>query len=114
MNTLKAFVTRQLTLYGWTALPGAALASKTYPTAVGPKEAHVYLADYGQDCEQVALQGCYDSEGRNCLEARGVLIPKKASAAQICEQVAKFVQGADQAVNASYAAKLYNASLTTG
>lgn len=92
--------------WGWTAAKGAALATKTYETAVGPKVALAYLADFRADDPNTTLSGEYQSEGRNILEAHGVLIPKTADAAERRKLFERFARGADLQVGQSYAARL--------
>ena len=106
MDRVRALIKRALVDQGWTALPGPALAEKVYATAVGPKSAHVFLADFGADSSNYSLTGYYWTEGRNCLEPCGVLIPKASSATGVAEHVALFAKGADAAVAQSYAVRL--------
>lgn len=89
--------------HGWVLVEGGtALATKVYPTAVGPKEAQVYLARSRDDDPNQTLSGQYYSEGRNIM-AVGVLLPKAAAAADVERLVAQFAREADAAVDASYA-----------
>ena len=91
---------------GWVAEDGTAIASKMYDTAVGPRQAHVYVQDYGPQEGSVSLFGDYHSEGRNCLSTCSVSVPRFASAEDIRPLVLKFVTQADKAVGESYAARL--------
>lgn len=89
--------------HGWVLVEGGtALATKVYPTAVGPKEAQVYLSRCRDDDPNQSLSGQYYSEGRNIMSA-GVLLPKTAEAADVERLVARFAREADAAVDASYA-----------
>ena len=102
---LKAEVVAELVALGWTASGYTAIASKTYRTAVGPKEAHVYLAGENTDWDNCWLAGDYQSEGRNIL-SRGLLIPKNADTATVRDLIRRFAADADLLVSQSYAARL--------
>ena len=106
-TSFSLLVTHALTRLGWTARNGTALASKTFDTAVGQKEAHAYLADYGPSTENYLLQGDYQSEGRNVLESHGVLLSKNASDHVLAQVVMQFAKNCDSAVAQSYAARLH-------
>ena len=89
--------------HGWVLVEGGtALATKVYSTAVGPKEAQVYLSRSRDDDPNQTLSGQYYSEGRNIMST-GVLLPKAAAAADVERLVAQFAREADYAVDASYA-----------
>ena len=89
--------------HGWVLVEGGtALATKVYRTAVGPKEAQVYLSRSRDDDPNQSLSGQYYSEGRNIMST-GVLLPKAAAAADVERLVAQFAREADSAVDASYA-----------
>ena len=105
MNDLIDRVKALLAANGWTVVDGTAIACKDYATAVGPKRAHVYLADYGPATTGVALYADYQSEGRNVCESGGVLIPK-GEVAGLAESVERFAAAADAAIGASYAVRL--------
>lgn len=91
-----------LAQHGWTPFAsGAALASKLYDTAVGPKEAQAYLSRSGQDDPNQTLSVTYYSEGRSVMAQ--VLVPKAAEAAQVERLVAQFAREADAAVDSTYA-----------
>lgn len=106
-EALRAAVTERLVVHGWTAVRPVALARKSYETAVGEKEALVYLADYGPECDCVLISGDYQSEGRNALESHSVLLPRNADATQVQQLVAKFTQNADAVIAETYAARLF-------
>lgn len=110
-EALKVAVCETLQRMGWTLASDTAIARKQFQTAVGPKEAVVYLDDYGPHCDNLVLGGSYHSEGRNCLESGVVLIPKKTVGAQVSHLVAKYVKGAEDAILNSYAARLYKTSI---
>lgn len=104
---VKAAVTESLITLGWSGLTsGTALAIKRFQTAVGVRDAHAYLKDYGPDTLRFALDGDYNSEGRNQLESHGVLIPKRADAETIQRMVTHFASSVDAAVGQTYARRL--------
>lgn len=106
-QALRAAIVAQLVAAGWTAMErSTAIAIKTYDTAVGPKDAHVYLADFGPSETNYVLQGEYYSEGSNALSARGILIPKDADPKAAKTLTEHFATGAEAAVLDSYAARL--------
>ena len=106
-QALRAAIVAHLVAAGWTALErSTAIAIKTYDTAVGPKDAHVYLADFGPGETNYVLQGEYYSEGSNVLSARGILIPKDADPAAVTTLTERFAASAEHAVLDSYAARL--------
>jgi len=108
-QALRAAIVAQLVAAGWTALErSTAIAIKTYDTAVGPKDAHVYLADFGSSETNYVLQGEYYSEGSNVLSARGILIPKNAEPAAVKTLTERFAVGAEQEILDSYAKRLYH------
>ena len=107
-QALRAAIVAQLVAAGWTALErSTAIAIKTYDTAVGQKDAHVYIADFGPGERNYVLQGEYYSEGSNVLSANGVLIPKDADLATAAALTERFAAGAERDVLASYAARLH-------
>lgn len=107
-QALRAAIAAQLAAAGWVLLKQTtAIAMKTYPTAVGPKDAHAYLADFGPSERNYVLQGEYYSEGSNVLSAHGLLIPKDADLATASTLTERFAAGAEKAVLESYAARLY-------
>lgn len=107
-QALRAAIVAQLVADGWIAVPnGTAIAIKSYATAVGPKDALVYLADFGRNEANYVLQGEYYSEGRNALAADAVLIPKSGDPAEVMRLVERFAAGAEKSVLESYAARLY-------
>lgn len=95
-------VSRLLEL-GWSEARGAAIATKQFATAVGPKEAQVYLEKFP---EAFRLTGVYYSEGRNILEPRSVIIPSGADHAAVHTLVDRFVTQGEEAIADSYAARL--------
>lgn len=106
-QALRAAIVAQLVASGWTALERTtAIAIRAYDTAVGRKDAHVYLAGFGPTEPNYVLQGEYYSQGSNVLSARGILIPKDADLAAAKTLTERFAAGAEQAVMESYAARL--------
>lgn len=106
-KALRSTIVAQLAAAGWTPLEGGtAIANKMYETAVGLKEAQVYLADYGPSSENYVLQGQYYSEGRNVLGGSGILIPKAGDEGTVTQLTQKFAAGAENEVLQSYAARL--------
>lgn len=106
---LRAAILVQLVAAGWTPIKGGtAIANKIYPTAVGPKEAQVYLADFGAEEANYVLQGQYYSEGRNVLAGDSVLIPKAADGEHVRRLTDQFAAAAEATVLDSYAARLYH------
>lgn len=104
---MQSLATKRLVELGWSSCEGgAACASKVYQTAVGPKQALVFLKDFGRDSVSFMLSGEYYSEGRNVLEPRSVLIPKIADEQTVSMHVDAFATQADEAVSQSYAARL--------
>ena len=95
-------VTTRLTELGWSRVDGAAIAMKTYLTAVGQKVAFVYL--YRSNC--ATITGDYQSEGRNILEPLARLIPLDADSDAINGAVDTFAASVDKAIGESYAMKL--------
>lgn len=91
---------------GWTVLDSTAIALKEFNTAVGPKEAHAYVQDFGPGNDSVMLAGVYYSEGRNILEPLGRLVPRDADDVRLDQEAAAFAQHVERAVAQSYAAKL--------
>lgn len=91
---------------GWSRNCGTAIAFKTYTTAVGPKDALVYLTDWGNDSPNAMLTGDYWSEGRNILEPCCQLLPKDADAASVRPLIEQFAARVETAVAESYARRL--------
>ena len=95
-----------LKAHGWTEHVGAAIAQKSYQTAVGPRVAHTYLSR--GDEFNFTICGDYQSEGRNALEPHGVLVPKTIDPAGAVRLIVRYARGADAAVAQTYAAKLWH------
>jgi len=102
-------IATSLVSHGWSRVVGAAMASKTFQTAVGDKVAHIYFEGNDRDLPTEpsrSLKGDYQSEGRNALEPWSILIPKAAAPDEVQRLVAQFAIKADKAVSNTYAAKL--------
>jgi hypothetical protein len=95
---------------GWTVLLDCtAIASKMYDTAVGPRQALVYVQDFGPQEGVVRLMGDYQSEGRNCLSTTSVAIARFADKETIKALTQQFAAQADKVVGESYARRLLRA-----
>lgn len=105
-TNLRDSVSLRLQSHGWTSNGWTAVGSKSYDTAVGPKQAHAYLADYGPESNSILLNGDYQSEGRNQLDSTTVLIPRDADEATVNRMVEQFAKRVDAAVGQTYAARL--------
>jgi hypothetical protein len=103
---VRGLVTKSLVQHNWQINVQAcsALVRKSFQSAVGGKEGVVYFRSF---IENYSLEGTYYSEGRNCLEPHGVLIPKTANEFGILLLVDKFAVGIARAIAESYAVKLY-------
>lgn len=104
-TTQRQAVAAELVAAGWKALPGPALASKEFATAVGPREALAWLSG-GNDDSDGWLAGQYWSEGRNALSLCGTVIPVSAGSRDIRERARRFAAEVDAAVAETYAARL--------
>ena len=93
-------ILKALEMHGWVATSGAAIAQKTFQTAVGQKVAHAYLSSGD------SLSGDYLSEGRNVLEPHGVLIPHAARFDMVVAHVSHFALSVDKVVAQTYAVRL--------
>lgn len=91
--------------FGWELIDSTAIAKMEIKTAVGMREAFVYLSD--SDGYNFCLQGHYLSEGRNILEPRGVLIPTNSNDAAIKNYATEFCSLAYSAIQDSYARRLF-------
>ena len=110
-DALRAFIVEALLANGWTANNGPALAMQSFDTAVGVKQAWVYLSR-GDGINRTLLPH-YESERRNVLEGSCVLIPVGASQSEIQNLVRKFANRVVQVVDASYARKIHLSRIRT-
>jgi|GEM_PF-1748634 len=97
-------IQNRLVALGWTKEQGAAIASKSFPTAVGPRVAFAY-ATRG-NARTTILAGTYWSEGRNILSSEIVLADDDANEIQLHAATAGFAATVDRSVGDSYAARL--------
>jgi len=108
LERIESAVTARLLQVGWCGrwtMHETALARKLYLTAVGYKQALVYLEDW-PNSNVAVLTGDYWSEGRNILESLRETISVEADGETICRQVDRFVAQLDAKVAESYAMKL--------
>jgi hypothetical protein len=101
---IKKLVASGLVAAGWTEPGYAAVGSKMFETAVGPREALAYLS-HGDEYNRT-LFGTYYSEGNNALSSHSVLLPLDASTETVVKLVADFASNADIVVSKTYAAHL--------
>jgi hypothetical protein len=107
-DACKAIICGQLQEQGWKPWEGAndkIVATKTYQSVVGPKQAGAFLSDWAED-NDFALSGEYDSEGRNILNTSLVRIPKDSDEQTIRELTSRFAEDVDSRVSQSYAVRL--------
>jgi len=107
LESMRHAVRNQLAGLGWVFNDGPALVKKSYQTAVGNREALVYLRDFGQDSDSFLLTGSYWSQGRNCLEPHPVPIPKSGRLELVRQRVTQFTSQAEAAIDESYARRLH-------
>lgn len=107
IDALKAAIRDRLVARGWSPEAYTAVARKSYDTAVGEKDAHAYVADFGPENDGVLLQGDYQSEGSNVLGSCSTCIPRNADMVTLNRLVDHFASQVDKAVSESYAAKLW-------
>lgn len=107
MEPIIALIQARLVDLGWTAVKSSAIAMKYYDTAVGPKQALVYISDFGPQEGSVRVTGEYWSEGRDCLSTTSVLISRQALPSDIDVLVQQFAVEADAVVGQTYAARLH-------
>lgn len=106
VEKMKAILANQLETLGWTKTDSVAIASREYPTAVGYKQALIYVADYGPDNDSVLLQGDYQSEGRNALEPHCMMVLRTADEEQLRQKAVEFSKNVDKVIMTTYAARL--------
>lgn len=94
---------------GWAVSCGPCLVSKTFDTAVGPKDAVVYLSPQDPSGRSRVLFGVYWSEGTNILQSRPVLVPVGAEPVEVKRLATEFVRGVESAIADSYAVRLLRA-----
>lgn len=95
-----------LTQRGWTMLPGPAFASKSFATAVGPKEALLWVSRRVDQVGNRSLTGEYQSEGRNILGGCFQIVHETADLASVTEKASRFVDAVEAQIADSYAVRL--------
>lgn len=95
-----------LTQRGWKVLPGPAFASKTFATAVGPKDAVLWLTRRVDQVGNRSLSGEYQSEGRNILGGCLQIVHEAADASAVNATTARFVDAVEAEIADSYAVRL--------
>jgi hypothetical protein len=104
-DAIEAALKEALFKLGWAPARGSALAIKGYPTAVGIKQAVVYLQLAAAD-HAYMLQGDYFSEGRNILESEFMMIPRNTLPHALTDLASVFASRTDHVISESYAARL--------
>lgn len=105
-KTVRNAVLHVLLARCWSCFGEGALASKSFMTKVGYKDAQIYLS-IGDGYNQT-LYGEYQSEGRNILAGDSVLIPVGSSVEDIAVLTEKFLNRLEVSISQSYAVKLLN------
>lgn len=103
-NSLDLRVQVLLKERGWTPSQGAALASREYPTAVGMKQALVYL--YPAQEGHGSLKADYWSEGRNALSTAHMQVAESLNDEELSRLVDAYLADVDAQVAETYAARL--------
>lgn len=99
-------VMQRMAQQGWQIDPvWGCLATKDFATAVGPKQASVWLTD-DREFPRYWLHGSYYSEGRDALAACYGIIPAIAEMADIDALVDQFLTDVAHTVGSTYAARL--------
>lgn len=105
-SPVRNLIAHRLMRYGWRLHTGSALAVKTFKTAVGDRDAFVYLADCGKDSREFMLQGDYQSEGRNHLDPHPILFAKTSTPEEIQNAASRFAVLVDAVIANTYAMRL--------
>jgi hypothetical protein len=104
-NEMLLLIRNFLQSNGWVLFDrsAAALAFKMYDSAVGKKEAQVYL-----DGDQYywRLSGLYESQGQNILSTNSVLIPVEIDVSQLSDFFSQFLENVESAIANSFAVRL--------
>lgn len=103
---VRNLIAHRLIRYGWRLNNGSALAVKTFKTAVGDRDAFVYLADCGKNSREFMLQGDYQSEGRNHLDPHPILFAKTSTPEEIQNAASRFAVLVDAVIANTYAMRL--------
>lgn len=94
-----------LTSNGWNFRSGVAIAQKEFQSAVGVKEAFVFLSN--GDEYFFVLSGDYQSRGNNALASHSTLIPKKSTLDQVEVLVKDFTKDVERVIQDTYAMRLF-------
>lgn len=103
-NPLDVRLQAMLKERGWTPSEGSALASREYPTAVGMKQALIYL--YPAQEGHASLQADYWSEGRNALSTAYRHVRDSLRDDELSRLVDAYLAEVDAQVAETYAARL--------
>lgn len=107
---LMAEVKKQLRMLGWSCYrsqgDGPAIARRTFKTATVDHECLIYFYESSIADVNHRIAGTYESEGRNILESKSVLIPRNVDIDRLESLVKKFSDDAIKAIDNSYARKL--------
>lgn len=95
-----------LTQRGWKMLPGPAFAAKSFDTAVGPKDAFLWLSRRVDQVGNRSLSGEYQSEGRNILGGCVQIVHESADETAVKGSTARFVDSVEAQIADSYAVRL--------
>lgn len=101
-----ANIAAQVAAHGWYGNLADWSASKVYLTAVGEKEALLYVTRSSKDENLVVLSGEYQSEGRNVLAADSALISATASEDEVWNLVEQCLARMETSIAQSYAVHL--------
>ncbi|SDJ11156.1 hypothetical protein [Pseudomonas abietaniphila] len=114
-DPLKLFIADQLEASGWSRVDTigfcctTGLATKAYETAVGTKEAVVYLCR--GDAGAMRLTATYFSEGGNALCTTWFRIIRDLNLIEVAEGVMQFAVEVDRVVGSTYAMRLARPAL---
>lgn len=100
------WLSTELQHHGWQLASGIAIASKSFETAVGTKEAYLYLHPHKVP-PSYSLHGDYQSEGRNVLSSSFLPVKMDASLDSLSDTVAQHIAKLEEQIQASFAARLY-------
>lgn len=108
-HAFETLIAAELQAQGYTLTQGPSLASKTFPTVVGPKTVTIWLYPprTSSDPRVWVLWGEYWSEGRNVMSGCEELIPDDADANTVRSTTQHLIQHGEAAILDSYAARLF-------
>ena len=109
MQSTPSLLLDVLTAQGWTISPEntPSCALKSFDTAVGPKDATLYISRSSDDEPALWLYAQYYSEGRNILEPMATQLSLSASACDQAQRFFKFLSSLETRVSQSFAARLF-------